>query len=348
MTQPTDSNLDGIDPEQLARVRAAVATEREAEATRPLMSCIMGATGVGKSSLYNALFGTNLATGDIGPVTLEPQLVRVPDTDNELLFWDLPGFGESAVADRGYLGLYQEKLLAADVVLWAVHADNRAVTYDLMCLERLLDGVPADQRAGLFNKITFVLSKVDLLHPPPWIYDLTGDRGVFVPGNRLAARLAEKERYVERVFLAPRAELLTATTYNDGDFTVTDANLSVDEYAVRYRGYFSAAVYEQYLARFPAHAATFGRLRDNHRVHSSSSRFRFNLLPVLIVLVNRLGFGAVTRFQKVLGSPERLTFVPADVMRTFGNLVIWDGTRDRKLFDLQDFPLARSLKGGRP
>ncbi len=340
---PVDNRSNGgADQRQLEMIRESVLRERAAHADQPLSVTILGLTGTGKSSLLNALFGTDLATGDVRPVTRVPEAIIVPaETGHPLTFWDMPGLGESPVDDEGYLDLYLDRLLYSDVVIWALHADQRAVTYEALCLDRLLRSVDAGIQGLLLGKLAFVLTKADLVTPPPWVYDLRGDTGTFAPPGPLERRLLAKAAYVEDVLLAPYGDLLTAETYNDSGFDVADERLSFDAYSVRYSGHVSQSVCDDYAARYPKHAEVFRRLRDNHRVLPCSSRLRYNLLPLLVVVVNKLGFGAVARFQRVLREVEQVGQVPVAEMRGYANLVVWDGDLGRKVFDLEDLPFGK-------
>jgi putative ribosome biogenesis GTPase RsgA len=55
--------LPGITPEQEEDLRRRI----EAEQRKPLVVVVAGQTGVGKSSLINALFGTQLEVDDVRP-----------------------------------------------------------------------------------------------------------------------------------------------------------------------------------------------------------------------------------------------------------------------------------------
>ncbi|WP_440106786.1 hypothetical protein [Streptosporangium sp. H16] len=91
--------------------------------------------------------------------------------------------------------------------------------------------------------------------------------------------------------------------------------------------------------RYPAHREVFSRLRDNHRVLPCSALFRFNLTRLMTGVVNRLGPTAVFRFRRPLQDVDDLSGVPVATARTYGNLMIWDGERGAKVFDLTEIPL---------
>src|SRR5438094_7128332 len=111
-------------------IRDEVRKRLEEEKKIPLKVSIMGQTGVGKSSLLNALFNTQLKTDPIRPCTKEiERIVLKGQEGHELWFYDLPGIGESDKADSQYLTTYKRMLVDSDIVLWAIHADNRSVAF---------------------------------------------------------------------------------------------------------------------------------------------------------------------------------------------------------------------------
>lgn len=68
---------------------------------------LVGATGCGKSSTINALFGLDVASvGDIEPETME---IRRYDLDN-LILWDSPGLGDSPEQDQRHCSKIVSKL----------------------------------------------------------------------------------------------------------------------------------------------------------------------------------------------------------------------------------------------
>ncbi|ACX87188.1 GTP-binding protein HSR1-related protein [Pectobacterium parmentieri WPP163] len=120
---------------------------------------IMGKTGVGKSSLCNALF-----QGEVSPVsdsracTRHALTFRLSSGQRSILFVDLPGVGESEERDHDYAGLYQHWLPRVDIVLWLLKADDRALAIDQHIYRTVIGERYRD-------KILFVLNQVDKLEP---------------------------------------------------------------------------------------------------------------------------------------------------------------------------------------
>jgi len=297
----------------------------------------MGQTGVGKSSLLNALFGTKLEVGDVRPTTKIPEPVTVEGAaGHSLVFWDMPGIGESADADMSYMAIYRQKLIESDVVMWAIHADNRSTAFDAAALERLLSDSLQDERQALASKISFVLTKADLLIPPPWVYYRDRDTGSFAPSGRTRRRLEEKAAYYQEVLIKPYGVLSSTETYNAEDFKLEDPRFSFDEYHVRYMGFMDEATRAQFASDHPQFADVFDRLADNQRVVPCSAQFRYNLVRLLVVIVNKLGESAIGRFRQLMGDADTLDIIPVSTMRKYGNLVVWDKRKSRVTFDLDE------------
>jgi energy-coupling factor transporter ATP-binding protein EcfA2 len=310
----------------------------EAAAGKPFIVSVMGTTGAGKSSLINALFGTTLKTDAVRPCTKQAQQVTVFGADgSELWFYDLPGIGEAGAVDETYIDEYRAKLLESDVVIWAVHADSRSVAFDQLALNRILGDDP-DERVELMSKLTFVLTKADLLTPPPWIYSVVGDSGVFAPVPDTVSLLAMKEEYFQEAFVLPHAELIESRTHHDGSFDLDLPSFTADQYMVRHKGILTREMATGLARQYPRHAEVFERLYDNYRVISCSSLFRFNLAQLLVVIVNKLGRGAIARFHKFT-SGHGLNEVALQTAREFSNMIVFDPVAGKRLFDMVDLNL---------
>lgn len=122
---------------------------------------IMGKTGVGKSSLCNALFRSEVcAVNAVEACTREPQRVRLRFGQHYLTLVDLPGVGESQQRDTEYRELYREQLPKLDVVLWVLKADDRAFSVE----EDFYQSVLA-QSGSAIPPVLWVLNQVDKVEP---------------------------------------------------------------------------------------------------------------------------------------------------------------------------------------
>lgn len=92
---------------------------------------IMGKTGVGKSSLCNALFeGEVTPVSNVESCTRDVLRFRLCNGNHSLMIVDLPGVGESEQRDDEYSALYRRILPELDLVLWVIKADDRALSVD--------------------------------------------------------------------------------------------------------------------------------------------------------------------------------------------------------------------------
>ncbi|RKE10596.1 50S ribosome-binding GTPase [Catellatospora citrea] len=301
---------------------------------------IMGQTGVGKTSLLNAIFGLNLLTSATKPATtaLDPEFEIVRE-DGRLIIRDLPGLGESPTVDEDYLRLYRQWLLRSDVVIWAVHADSRSVSLDQMALRRLLEQAPDDERSRILSKLTIILTKVDLLTPPAWIYSRVGDGGLFAPDPVLAPVLQTKADYFTEHLILPFGEHIVPETYNDTGLTGSPVRgLIFDRDRIRHRGLMTREAADRFyrdrtVARNETLQRAIERLHDNYRVIPCSSLFRFNLARLMTVVVSKLGVGAVGMFNSLTqdNALNRLPFSTAKLLR---NIVVVDQATQTVVFDL--------------
>jgi GTP-binding protein EngB required for normal cell division len=301
---------------------------------KPLIVSVMGQTGVGKSSLINALFKTQLETSAVAPCTKAVEKVAIKNEDgHELWFFDMPGLGESKNADDKYIEEYQKKLIESDVILWAIHVDNRSVSFDSQAMHELLNRYTKEEQQRIAGKLTFVLTKADLIAPPPWIYLRLTNSGMFIPDKNNLILLKQKSEYIQRLLLSPLGKVLKARTYNDIKFSIRDPSFSVNENDVYYHGYMTEQELRELNTRYPEFADVFKRLYNSYKVVPCSSRFRYNLHQVMLVIVGKLEIEAMGRFNNFV-SEEQMSNISFSEARRFCNIAIYDKHKEKMVFDL--------------
>jgi tRNA U34 5-carboxymethylaminomethyl modifying GTPase MnmE/TrmE len=299
-----------------AQVRATL------EGKRTISIAVMGQTGIGKSSLINALFNTALKTDPVRPCTREIQRVVVEGEDCQLWIDDMPGIGREGRINYNYLRTYREKLEDADLVLWAIHGDCRPVASDLEVLQRMLVGFTREYRAKLVSKIVFVMTKVDVLSTPPWALVKLQEQGFFMPHPQTEKFLTQKAAYYQDLFLQPHAKMLEARTFHDGSFDIAGAGLRYDEHQVYYQGIMDTETLQNLQQHFPQHKEVFQRLYNYYRIPFCSIRLRYNLNEVLEVIGQKLEAqlsGGIDQFGRGRLN-HRVSFEQA---RSYPNLVIF-------------------------
>ncbi|MGL5968069.1 MAG: GTPase family protein [Kluyvera sp.] len=150
---------------------------------------IMGKTGVGKSSLCNSLFRSEVcAVNAVEACTRQPQRVRLRFGNHYLTLVDLPGVGESQARDGEYRELYRELMPQLDMVLWVLKADDRAFSVE----EQFYQDVFA-QYGRLKPPLVWVLNQVDKTEPAEqWNWPSAQ------PSALQAERIAQKVQAVAR------------------------------------------------------------------------------------------------------------------------------------------------------
>ena len=120
---------------------------------------IMGKTGVGKSSLCNALFAGDISpVSDVAACTREPLRFRLQVGERYMTLVDLPGVGESGARDTEYAAMYREQLPRLDLVLWLIKADDRALAVDEHFYREVIG-------EAYRHKVLFVISQSDKAEP---------------------------------------------------------------------------------------------------------------------------------------------------------------------------------------
>lgn len=319
---------------QVKQLIEAVQAEIDTAKQKPFKVAVLGQTGYGKSSLINALFGTNLKTDPVRPCTKEIEKIEVTnDRGDRLWFYDLPGIGESLKVDKRYIPLYIENIFKADVVLWLFHSDNRSLSFDFQSFSNLMKRIPSNNVKALLSKFTFILSKCDLIAPSPWICAKENNKCFFVPQKDTRSIIKKKCLYVQEYFLRPFCNDLIASTFNDMDFKIKDDRFICDEDQVIFHGFLDGETLNRFKQKHPKYSKIFDRLADNHKVIPCSSYYRLNLYQVINVVINKLGLEAIARFQNFFRG-ARLEMLDFSKALHFRNFLIMDVSKKQVIFDL--------------
>jgi len=118
---------------------------------------IFGNSGVGKSSLCNALFGQDIAkVSDVEVGTTKIQEIKISNKDGGLILIDFPGIGDGK---DDYTELYKKELQDIDLVIWAIKADDRSYKLAVDFFKEVLK--PNIEKCP----VVFTITQVDKIEP---------------------------------------------------------------------------------------------------------------------------------------------------------------------------------------
>ncbi|MBP6718446.1 MAG: 50S ribosome-binding GTPase [Rhodoferax sp.] len=151
-------------PEEIKKKKEKILREIKAEISRirnysPKVA-IFGDTGVGKSSLCNALFGKDIAEiSDVEACTRSPQEILLSGDGHGITLIDVPGIGEDPKRHAEYRELYKSLLPNLDLVIWAIKSDDRKYLTSIEVYEEILK--PNLEKCP----VIFVVTQADKIEP---------------------------------------------------------------------------------------------------------------------------------------------------------------------------------------
>ncbi|MDR2142326.1 MAG: 50S ribosome-binding GTPase [Deltaproteobacteria bacterium] len=163
---------------------------------------ILGKTGVGKSSLCNALFGKDVCKiSDIQSCTRDPQeiFLQIGLQNKGLNLLDLPGVGESQERDEEYSKLYKKLLPELDLILWVLKGDDRAFSNDENFYNLISSYFTEDTKKPFY----FVINQVDKIEPfREW------NEHEHRPGDKQFININRKVEAVSKIFGFPKSKII--------------------------------------------------------------------------------------------------------------------------------------------
>jgi hypothetical protein len=152
---------------------------------------IFGNSGVGKSSLCNALFGKDIAKiSDVEACTRKPQeiLIGAEGSNGGITLVDVPGIGEDPKHQEEYTALYKSLAPELDLVLWTIKADDRNYASGLDAYQIVFD-------QKIAPPVIFVITQADkTANIRDWDYQ------EYKPGISQEANITKKEHDVSNRF----------------------------------------------------------------------------------------------------------------------------------------------------
>lgn len=177
---------------------------------------VFGNSGIGKSSLCNALFGKDVAKiSDVEACTRKPQEILIGGGNGQggIVLIDVPGIGEDPAHQKEYTDLYKSLAPELDLVMWLIKADDRNYASGLDAYAEVFG-------SEKYPPVIFVITQTDKTNPiKDW------DHAAYEPGDKQISNIAIKERDVSKRFdisarniisiaVEVEDEKLTGKTYN--------------------------------------------------------------------------------------------------------------------------------------
>ncbi|TNH79943.1 GTPase family protein [Aeromonas sobria] len=160
MTKVNESQSESFDETKRNKILSEIKAEISRIRDYTPKIAVFGDTGVGKSSLCNALFGKDIAEiSDVEACTRSPQEIFLSGNGNGIKLIDVPGIGEDPKRHAEYRELYKSLLPELDLVIWAVKADDRKYATSIEVYQDILK--PNLEKCP----VIFVVTQADKIEP---------------------------------------------------------------------------------------------------------------------------------------------------------------------------------------
>jgi predicted GTPase len=153
---------------------------------------VVGNSGVGKSSLCNAIFGREISlVSHVGAGTRDVQTMEYNNGNGSgFILKDFPGIGEDIQRNREYIDLYKKEFPHLDFIIWAIKGDDRSFASALEGFQEI-KAYFAEKYPRNPPEIIFALTQVDKIEPyRDW------DHVAYVPGTTQNQTIIEKVKLV--------------------------------------------------------------------------------------------------------------------------------------------------------
>lgn len=167
---------------------------------------VFGNSGVGKSSLCNALFGKEVAKiSDVEACTRKPQEILLGSENGGITLIDVPGIGEDPAHQKEYTAFYKSLVPELDLVLWAIKADDRNYASALDSYKEVFES------EGEVPPVIFVITQTDKTNDTEdW------DHQDYKPGGTQIGNIAVKENDVSRRFGISASHIISIAVSKKG------------------------------------------------------------------------------------------------------------------------------------
>lgn len=160
MTQMLEKNIEALDEIKRKKILSEIKAEISRIRNYTPKIAVFGDTGVGKSSLCNALFGKDIAEiSDVEACTRVPQEILLSGDEHGITLIDVPGIGEDPKRHIEYRELYKSLLPGLDLVIWAIKSDDRKYATSIEVYQEILK--PNIEKCP----VIFVITQADKIEP---------------------------------------------------------------------------------------------------------------------------------------------------------------------------------------